>query len=633
MRNILAILVIGILIFSGIGAIATPVEKVQKNITEKIKISSPTFNQEKDYVKINLLESNLNLMASGKPLLPKITKTYTFPFGTKITDVKVTFSEEIMETISNLVIPSPEILPISTMYKDKIETEKIITYSEIDTYPEKRYSYRKGAGLEDGEHVIFLTVNIYPIQYTPKINTITYSTTADISIDYNVPTNPIVFGDDYDLLIITPAQFVNELQPLVDYKNSDETSTLLVTLDEIPDEGADKQESIKYYIKDAIETMGVTYLLLVGAGVEGSELFPVRNAWVPSGSYEKYFPSDLYYADIYNGESEFSDWDKDDDGKHAEYSGINNDMAEVDMYPDIYLGKLPCNNKNELEVFVQKIIDYEEHNMMTNKIVQVGGDTFPGDPENVNEGEYANEHVLSKLSGYTSIKLWGSNEKLTKADITNAVNSNVDFLDFSGHGSPTSWATHPPGDEEHWIPEKVLPYPFDYDGYLYVDIGKLTNSLKLPVIVFNACSCNKYSATENSISWYALKKSGGGGIASFGASGIGYGSYGTHEVERVWGWMEVHIFEAIYNDKVLGQAWANCLNLYIDSFIEDGWDESDYKTILEMSMFGDPTLVIEDGKDPKSHNILEKTVNYLILEKLVDKLPKLELLLQLLQKI
>jgi len=124
-----------------------------------------------------------------------------------------------------------------------------------------------------------------------------------------------------------------------------------------------------------------------------------------------------------------------------------------------------------------------------------------------------------------------------------------------------------------------------------------------------------------------------GGIASFGASGIGYGSYGTHEVERVWGWMEVHIFEALYNDVILGVAWANAINGYINSFIEDEWDGTDYKTILEMSMFGDPTLAIEDGKDPRSHSIQDLPLNYPLLERLVEKLPRLEILVRILSQI
>ena len=637
MKKIVSILVIGLFVLTEIGAIAVPIEHNPKNIIEVLNISTPLLNEKQDYVQVTLPESDLNLIVPGKPLLPKITKVYAFPFGTKITDVRVTFSEETQETISKLVEPSPEAVIVSSVNGLNTDDEKSVTYDDIETYPETRYAFRTGAGLQDAEHVLFLTVNIYPLQYTPSTNTITYSKTATINIDYVTPVNPVTFGDEYSLLILTPSQFTDELQPLVDYKNNDGTSTLMVTLDEIPDTGVDKQESIKYYIKDAIENWGITYLLLVGAGIEENQLFPVRYAWIPSGEYEQNFPSDLYYADIYNSTGGFSTWDKDGNGKHAEMRGSFNDMDKVDMYPDVYLGKLPCNNEAEVTTIVDKIINYEEHNKMLNTIVQIGGDTFPGDDDNVNEGEYANSKVIEKLPGYTSKKIWASESdgalQLTKENIAAGFNGNTDFVDFSGHGSHLSWATHAPADEETWLPPKSIISP--YTGWLYIDYDfyLVHNQYKHPVVVFNACSCSKYTESATCIAWKTMNGNAGG-IASFGASGIGYGSYGLSEVERVWGWMEVHIFEGVYTDKILGVAWAHALNGYINSFIEDEyWDDADYKTILEMTMFGDPSLAIENGKDPKTFSVQDTIQSLPLLNRILYKLPQLEILVKFFTKI
>jgi len=406
----------------------------------------------------------------------------------------------------------------------------------------------------------------------------------------------------------------------VDYKNDHDIKTKLVTLDEIPSQGLDEQEDIKYYIKDSMENWGITDLLLVGAGVEGEELFPVRNAWVPSGSYEQYFPSDLYYADIYDSNMSFSSWDADGDGKYAEYYNNNDapDKSAIDIYPDVYLGKLPCNNANELTIIVDKIINYEEHNKMVNRVVQLGGDTFPGDPEGIYEGEFCNAAVMDNLPGYSTIQLWGTNNKLKKQEIKKAFNKGVDFVDCSGHGSWASWATHAPDDEETWIPSKTLiPYS-PYTGLLYVDLNLFLylNSKKLPVVIFNACSCSKYSHSPNSISWAMLKKSGAGGIASFGASGIGYGSYGSSETERLWGWMEINILKELYNTKNLGEVWSNSINDYANSFV---LDDGDYKTLLEVAMFGDPTLNIEDGNDPEEISI-KNPIFLTLFDRIIDRL-------------
>ena len=242
---------------------------------------------------------------------------------------------------------------------------------------------------------------------------------------------------------------------------------------------------------------------------------------------------------------------------------------------------------------------------MLNKIVQIGGDTFPGDSEKINEGEFANGEVLKNLPGYSSTRIWASQSndaiELTKQNIADGFMSDTDFVDFSGHGSYASWATHAPEDEGTWLPPKTIFSP--HTGWLYIDYDLFTvnNQFKHPVVVFNACSCNKYTESEECIGWKTIKGNYGG-IASFGASGIGYGSGGSSETERVWGWMEVHIFKGIYNDKILGNVWSNCLTEYINSFMIDDPQDTDYKTVVEMSMFGDPTLAIEDGKDPKVHS-------------------------------
>jgi len=83
------------------------------------------------------------------------------------------------------------------------------------------------------------------------------------------------------------------------------------------------------------------------------------------------------------------------------------------------------------------------------------------------------------------------------------------------------------------------------------------------------------------------------------------------------GWMELYTFEEIYNNKILGLAWGNCITNYYANFTSDAKD-IDYKTMLEYSMFADPTVAIQDGDDPVNipeirpvvHRLLERILNY-----------------------
>ncbi len=627
MKKIIPILIVGVLVLSGFGAVAVTKGEKEEVIFETILFSRPKFHEKGEYISIRLTESTSNSWETGKPMLPVVTKVYTFPFGTYVDSVEVTFSDIFEEEVSKPIEPAPEPLMKSTVFTSVTnEKSKMVSYSGIDIYPESRYSYRTGAGLKGEERVIFLTISLYPVQYNPNQNTVYYSESATVDIRYTTPENPINFPDAYDLLIIAPEEFSTALQPLVEHKNGIGIETKLTTLDEIPPVGVDEQESIKYYVKDAIENWDITYLLLVGAGVEGAEIFPVRYAWIDSEPYEDKFPSDLYYADIYDSVGGFSSWDHDGDGKYGEHPA---DVPAMDVIPDVYLGKLPANSASEVTIVVNKIINYKAHNKMTNKILQIGGDTFPGDDEGIYEGEFANEEVLTKLPGYSTTRLWGSNGQLTKSNIAKGFRSCVDFVDFSGHGSWASWSTHPPNDEHTWIPPAELLSTVR--GWLYIDFDLffVINSKKLPVVFYNACSNNKYTGTDTCLAWKTLIKSNGGGIAAFGASGIGYGSHGSGETERLMGWMEVHTHEEIFNNKILGLSWANCVTNYYTTFQSD-LDKIDYKTMLEYSMFADPTLVIEDGDDPESIPVNIPSFLLQFLERIIYRFPLLERLITLL---
>ena len=656
MRKILPILILGILVLSGLGAVVVSESEDESHESEIVLFSRPIIHEQDMYVTIDLLEASSNSIEVGKPSLPVVTEVFTFPIGTHVTDIDVSFSEEIDQYITKPILPAPEPQIVSTIHSSKptVKTNMLETYDDIEIYPESRFTYRTGAGLKDGEHVVYLTVYLHPVQYVPASSMIYYSENARIDISYTVPVNPVNYPDEYDLLVIAPEEFSDEFYNIdsefgtsfVDYKNSHDVSTIIVTLDEIydaeyfPVEGIDDQEKIKYFIKNAIENWGITYVILVGSWVELEDeppdsnytKLPIRKAYISSGQYEEWFPSDLYYADIYDSEMQFSDWDADDDGKYAEYiSSRTNDMSAVDMYPDVYLGRLPCVNENEVEDIIHKILYYEIHNKMANKIIQVGGDTFPGDHEDINEGEYANEAVIDLLPGYSTTQLWASNGGLTKQNIADGFKDNVDFVDFSGHGSWGGWSTHATGDDDVWLPPKTVISP--YTGFLYVDFNmyQINNPHKFPVVVYNACSCNKYSDHPSCMSWSTVKRVNGGGIAAFGASGIGYGGHGTGEIERVWGWMEVKLFDELYNTKLLGEVWANAITDYANSFeLNDG----DYKTILEMSMFGDPTVSIEDGDDPKTKSVtVNKPLFYQFLERLANHFPLFEKLLLLFEKL
>lgn len=98
MKKILPLIIIGILILSGFGAVAlTEIETVKNELIEKTEfysLSHPILCEYGQYISVDLEEATSFEMVSGEPVLPKISKTYTLPFASVIRDVTVKFSQK-----------------------------------------------------------------------------------------------------------------------------------------------------------------------------------------------------------------------------------------------------------------------------------------------------------------------------------------------------------------------------------------------------------------------------------------------------------------------------------------------------------------------------------------------------------
>ena len=400
------------------------------------------------------------------------------------------------------------------------------------------------------------------------------------SLSISQPT----FFDEYDLVIISPNQFLTELQPLVDHKNNRGILTILKTIEDIYFEypGRDEPEQIKYFIKDALETWNVSYVLLVG----GANQLPGRYThiyFVYDYQTEWVFLSDLYYADIYNESMEFANWDTNENDVFGEYNWYGN-YDEVDLYPDVYLGRLACINEEEVTTCVNKIITYETdeayaQHWFTNLVV-IGGDSLLGDEEHIDEGEYVNECVISILDGFIPDRIWASNGKLYQAsNINDAIDNGAGFVFFNGHGHLNIWATHP-----HESPEWIPP-----GNYRNSHVDSLTNGNKLPIVISDACYHCTHDQATDCFGWNFVTNPNGGCIGFLGGTDIDV-SYGgvdiiTKGIEKLCINMSTNYK---MGDKTLGELWGNGISTYMTQ----NMDEIDFITVEEFQLFGDPSLQI-----------------------------------------
>ncbi len=397
--------------------------------------------------------------------------------------------------------------------------------------------------------------------------------------------------EDYDMVIISPIIFSSTLQTLIDHKNDRNFYTFLKTTEDIYIEytGRDKQEQIKYFIKDAIESWNISYVLLVGGAVQIPGRYThiyfdydYQDEWV--------FLSELYYADIYDSNGSFSSWDSNGNNIFGEYKW-NGKTDTLDLYPDVYVGRLACINENELNTCIEKIITYENNeaykqDWFTNLVV-IGGDSLLGDEEHIDEGEYVNQAVIEILDGFTPKKIWASNGKLYQAsNINEAINEGAGFVFFNGHGDLQLWATHP-HESSTWIP---------YGFYQNSHINALTNENKLPIVISDACYHCTYNVASDCFGWNFVKNPDGGCIAYLGGTDIDV-SYGGEDIITKGIEKLCLIISDNYKqgDYTFGELWGNAITDYISS---SEMDEIDYITVEEFQPFGDPSLQIASKSQP-----------------------------------
>jgi len=434
MKKILSIIITCFVVLGGLGVAAINIEATnQKSSDEMIhtwrETASIKITEENSYSRITFGEDTSFLMIPGKPLLPKIIKTFELPFGAEQIKVNVETGSTKQIQLSNKIMPSPAPQPLTMENENMPMIPKDSSiYSSNDPFPLERYTYNVGCGLgEKGNHVTFLTVHIYPVQYIPNKDIISSIDTADISITYEPPsTQPFSTKTAYDLVIIAPAAFQQDIEPFIQHKNNYGIETFLKTTEEIYDEfeGVDKPEQIKYFIKDAIENWDIKYVLLFGGlkskiyaksrdnenvGEKGWHV-PVRFSNLNFG--DPGYVCDLYYADIYKTGGEFENWDSNDNGIFAEWIGETRDI--IDLYPDVAVGRLACRDNKEVIDVVNKIIKYETTTYGSDwfkKMLVVSGDGFldqedlniQWDTNGVPDGEYsinAQSFTPSDESGY-----------------------------------------------------------------------------------------------------------------------------------------------------------------------------------------------------------------------------------------
>ena len=593
-----------------------PVIGAENKLNEKnmetefsISFSRPTMNYIDDKLTLAVAETNSIVSQQNKPVLPVYKKTIVYPYDTHIQSIMIIPSSSIQQQpLPTQVKCAPEVFQpgMKDLLKETYTKMKTEVQSAV-LYPESWYDYSISYGLYDGQPSLIVNLILYPIRIA--CDNMYYVSGFHITIDvqeHKVMQKPTM---EDALLIIAPQDFSDHLEEFVDHKESKGIATTLVNLESIydgmyfPVEGRDDAEKVKYFIKNAYENWGIKYVLLVGGrkpGIAESYYVPVRYVHVSWG--ENRYISDLYYADIYNADYSFSTWDTDENNVFCQWPYPGMPQDEVDLYPEVFIGRWPCRNIFELQIIIQKTIDYE--NMHTQKnIVLVGGDNF--EPAGI-EGEIVCDKSMQYLTDFTYEKVYASEIDVNPETIREGLGTGAMFLHMHGHGSPTSWKTHPPNSFDVWT-----------EGISIFDLPWLSNE-EYPIILLGGCHTAMFNVSlfnrpwlygwkpsPEGIGWWFARKLYGGGIATLGYTCFPVATHGESGdldgdgvnesdcVESGYGFMQLQVLKGygVEHHQFLGECWGYAISTYLEAFKIHHAREH-FHTIQGFILLGDPSLKI-----------------------------------------
>ena len=168
------------------------------------------------------------------------------------------------------------------------------------------------------------------------------------SIQYVQPTLPCQLDGDfpngYRHVVITSQALLSAFEQLVMYRRGQGVSSTAVTVEQIKNKysGADTQDKIRNFIKDAYQTWNAEFVVLGG----DTGHVPARLLYCSANGEADNIPSDLYYQcldDDFNADGD-SIW------------GETND--HVDWYAEVAIGRVPAENATEVSNWLAKLKQY-----------------------------------------------------------------------------------------------------------------------------------------------------------------------------------------------------------------------------------------------------------------------------------
>ena len=350
--------------------------------------------------------------------------------------------------------------------------------------------------------------------------------------------------EEGDMLVISPNSYMDEIQPLVDWKNQKGIKTTLVSKTET---GATDTE-IKSYIEDFYDANpDLVFVLLVG------DHFQIPCHTYGTAGWEELW-SDSYYGQMTG-----------------------------DYYPELFVGRF-SGTSSEVEVMVERTLEYEKTPAAGNWM-NIGAGIASNEGEDYgDDGEADWEHARNNRAklldfGYSTVhEFYDGSQGGADApgnpdpsDILPVVNSGIGLLNYTGHGAEDVCVT---------------------GNFSSEDVDDATNNGKYPFVVSVACNNGTFtSGTCISEVWLRATNGGTptGAIAACGSTILMAWAQPMQTQDEM-----TEIIAETYDDNRKATLGGLFYNAQMSMYEDYGGSATAREVMQTWVMFGDPSTLFRN---------------------------------------
>lgn len=551
------------------------------------------ISQSGNYTKIFLPGCDLNYKA-GEPQLPMQAVHLNLPMGARVKQVKLISAEKIMLEGSFQIFPvqTPQILSA---------VKKIIFTEPNPEIYNARHPYPKNPVESTGQGVFrsstLANFIVHPVQYFPADNQLCFYPEVTFSVEYEITAgeakaqndreqifrqlaqkltgNEILQPTDvqpnitattlepgyYPYIIITKDEHVPDFQPLADWKTKKGVPAKIITTQWLIQNyraGSTNIIRARNFLKDAVQQWGTVWVLAGG----DTNILPVKKCFAMDCKYgdysENYIPCDLYISDL------DCTWNANNNGVFGETDDA------VDLYPDIFVGRAPCENGTEIRNFVNKLLVYEKNPdsdyilrmLMAAEILWSEPYTNTGIGQNIIDERYIPDR-------FEITKLYEDLGNESRSSVMAAMNRGMGIINHDGHAW---WSVMGAGN-----------------GSLRIgDMDALSNSNMYSI--FLTIGCWPAAIDYDCIAEHFVTNPDGGGVAFIGNSRYGWGSPGNPGLGYSDRFIEAFFHSLFIDDTYhIGEALA----LAKAKYVPYAQQENVYRWCMyQINLLGDPEMPI-----------------------------------------